>query len=275
MHINLEQHTKDIPPLQDSVMSALGILAKDDVDFHCLENTINSDPALVGLVLKLANTPFYGMQKEVASIREANIILGVHTLRNILVTAGVTARFPETDGTLLDRKALWAHMRGVAVCAQVFARRLGVDVGKAFTAGLLHDVGKLVLDCHYENELAEILAVRDKNNCLFREAEEEILGINHADIGAIIAKSWRLPDDVVSAIENHHDVERGGVSMLACIVQAADMSARALKLGNGGDNLIPPLEKKVTDMLGWDNLGIKDISTEIHEMYEEFSNIFS
>lgn len=274
MDIHLENWIRDIPPLKKAVVQALEILSDDDVNYMRLESVINGDPALLVLVLKLANTPFYGMQKEVSSIREASIILGVHTLRNIIITAGVVARFPVHDDGCLDRDGLWAHMRAVAICAQIFAKRVRVDPQKAFTAGLLHDVGKLALDFHCSDAFREIVKTRDQFNCSLKEAEEKVIGINHADVGGAIASNWRLPDDVVSAIRDHHDVERGGVEMLTCIVQAADMTARALKMGNGGDEFIPPLEKVVTEKIGWDTLNVKEIAEDILDLYEKFTNVF-
>lgn len=238
----LEREVQQLPSLSLTVMEALAVIDRGEGDLAELEKTIGQDPGLAARILRVANSPFYGFSGHIGSIKEACIVLGLYTIRNLVLAAGIIGRFPPKDGGHFDRLALWRHAVGVGVAAKVLARRHGFDQDLAFTAGLLHDIGKLVLDACFPAEFARVLAHRDAHECLIREAEEAVLGFDHGLVGARAAKHWRLPPGIVEAIEAHHRPGHGPASALVDIVHVADILCRGLEIGDGGDDLIPCLD---------------------------------
>ncbi len=253
---NLDKRIDQLPSLSVIVTRLLTLFQRDDVTMTELMSELGRDQGLATRVLRIANSPFYGLASNVSSIKDAGTLLGLHTLHGIITAAGIINHFPSTIKEQdFDRNSFWLHSIGTGIAAQVLARRCGLDPEQAFTAGLLHDVGKLVLAAYFEQDFANILAYRDKHDCLIREAEEQALGFDHTEIGARVARHWKLPKLLIAAIRFHHKLPNEATA-LAELVHVADILCRGLDIGHGGDNLIPVLQVNVLTRLGldWDDL---------------------
>jgi len=260
---NLDKRIDQLPSLSVIVTRLLTLLQRDDVTMTELMSELGKDQGLTTRVLRIANSPFYGLSSNVSNIKHAGTLLGLHTLHGIITAAGIIDHFPsiaEEQG--FDRNSFWLHSIGTGIAAQVLARRCELDPEQAFTAGLLHDVGKLVLAVYFEQDFATILAYRDKNDCLIREAEQQVLGFDHTEIGARVARHWKLPEPLTSAIRFHHKLPNK-VGKLAELVHVADILCRGLDIGHGGDNLIPILQKNVLARTGLSWADIKAALPEI------------
>lgn len=263
---NLDAKLRDIPPLPDAVQEAMAILDQPDVDLRLLERTLCKDPTLVTQVLRVANSPFYGLTRRISSIHDACLLLGIYTVRNVVLTAAVMARFPADGGNLIDRKTLWEHAMGTAVAAKVIATQCGFDHELAFTGGLLHDIGKWVLDGYFPEETVAILDYRNQHDCLMREAEIHVLGFDHNAVGAWVAHHWKLPTALQHAIEFHHTPDEGDDALIADIVHVADVLSRGLEIGNGGDTLIPALMPGAVERVRLDWNTLPELLSDIEEL---------
>jgi putative nucleotidyltransferase with HDIG domain len=245
----LDKELEKVPPLPATVSDVLTALQQDDVDLGTVERNINRDPALTARVLRVANSSFYGFSGQVDNIKDACVILGVYTTRNIVLAAGIIKHLTAGAFGGLDLSGLWQHAIGTGAAAKVLAKPAGVNPETAFTAGLLHDLGKFILAIYFSDSYDAVIRHRDREDSLLRDAETDVLGFDHALVGAKVARVWSLPDSIVNAIEYHHLTATGEARRLANLVQVADIVCRGLELGDAGDTLIPLLDACVLQHL--------------------------
>ncbi len=248
---NMERKVQQLPSLSAIVTRLLGLLQHEDVTMAALMVEIGNDQALTARILRIANSPFYGLSTRICSLQHAGTLLGLRTLQGIITAAGIIGHFPAQQDPGFDRHSFWLHAIGTGCCARVLAHHSGLDTEQAFTAGLLHDIGKVVLAAYFENDFARVLVWRDKHDCLIREAEQAVLGFDHTQIGTRVAQHWKLPKLLVNAIRFHHSLP-GEATPLAELVHVADILCRGLDIGHGGDDLIPALHPDALPRLGLD-----------------------
>lgn len=208
---------------------------------------IATDPSLSAKVLRLVNSAYFGFPSQISSVSHATTILGFNAIHNLALSATVFQMFRDNgQEELFDRRAFWEHSLGVGVFARLLADKVRYpDKEEAFTAGLIHDVGKIVLDQFVHEEFKQVMEKVKANNMLLYEAETELLGLNHASVGYILTQKWNLPKKLQDPLAYHH---APGLSkynpQLTAIIHLADILCRALKIGNGGDNRVPTLNKE-------------------------------
>ena len=269
----LEQNINDIPPLPVAVTEAMRLLDAEEVDFAKLQAAIAKDAGLSSRILSVANSPFYGMDGKISSIKESCVILGTHTLRNIVIAAGMIGRFPPTAGNLFDLKELWRHSYGTGMAARLLSVYCGVDQEKAFTAGLLHDIGKMVLDVYFQQDYLQVMQYREQADCLLSEAEKHVLGFDHSTVGRMITRRWNLPEEIINAIQGHHQLNNNNDDALSAVVHVADIVSRALDIGDAGDTMIPELDETVMQSLGLTFEHIQNDLYKIESAVESASDI--
>ena len=230
---------RDLPALPAAVLELLDMLGREDVETGALVAKISLDQALTAKTLRLANSSFYGVQRHVASVNEATAVLGLRTVRTVVTAAALTGSFKPPVCTGFDFMAFWRHAVSTAVSARLVAAQLGGDTEAAFTAGLLHDIGQLVLASSFSERFAQVLAHSVAAGVELRDAEQALLGTNHMTVGTMVAEHWRFPEQIVDAIGLHHTPPAGGSSgELARIVHVADALVRAQERG-AGDDAVP------------------------------------
>lgn len=225
----LDQRLERLPPFPEAATRALQELGRDISDFKRLENVLGSDPVLTARILRIANSPFYGLPRKIVAIKDACILTGAPTLRNLIVAAAAMRQFPVNKSALLDRAALWRHSAQCAAFAAELAPVARQARDLAFTTGLLHDIGKLAIDALFPEECARI---RERGETL--SAEIDVLGATHADIGARVAELWRLPPAIRDAIAAHHAPLPGNGGSLANVIYAANVLTHAMDDGVNG-----------------------------------------
>lgn len=257
-------HTPDVvarvnhlPALPAVVMELLNSLDNSDVGIDALARRIALDQALAAKTLRLANSSFYGMSRKVTSIGDATSILGLRTLRNVAIAAGVCDSFAPSADSGFDFKAFWRHSIGTALCARSLAEVLRLDADTAFTLGLLHDVGRLALASSFPDDYAESLRHQQRQDCTTLEAERATLGTDHAAVGGLVAEHWRFAPGLVAAIVHHHLPPRAAGAALPSgsltdLVHVADNIAHALDLSHEVDDLVPPLSMDAWSRLALD-----------------------
>ena len=217
---------------------------------------ISRDVALTSKVLRLANSAFYGIPRTISSVNSAIVILGFNTIRSLVLSASVLKVFPARPGLIsFDRKAFWKHsfMVGIAsrMLAQVYRKKKLVDMETAFSAGLLHDIGKIILE-QYANEdyLPVLKAAKEKGLPLFM-VEKSLLGMSHADVSGMLVDKWQMPNELRIPIINHHSpLEDKGSQDMACIVHYANHLCHLKGSGCMDSETFAPFIPEIETLLG-------------------------
>ncbi|NQT68573.1 MAG: HDOD domain-containing protein [Desulfobacteraceae bacterium] len=214
----------NLPPTPNILHKARAIIADPNSSFKELEKLIINDQAFAVKIIKIANSSYYGRVKKVSSIQDATVIIGMKNLSELITIASASSLFKKTlIGYELPARAIWRHSIGVAFGAKIIAgMKYPALADDAFSAGLIHDVGKLILDEYvYERKEAFQEFMYDGQQT-FLEAEKEILGFEHAEIAAKVCKKWNFPKSITVAIRYHHQPSRLMSNKLAHIIHVAD-----------------------------------------------------
>lgn len=223
-------------------------------------------------MLKLVNSAFYGFPGKINTITHAIVILGFNTVKNIVLTASVFDRLKDDAGnSYFDIEKLWMHSIGTGVIAREIASKLKSRcLEESFLAGLLHDIGKVILFKFLEDEFRQVVAHQKEHDCLLIDAEKKIIKITHSEIGGWLAQKWKLPADLRNAIKYHHNPSFAeGYEILTSIIHVSDILARAIGYGSGGDNKIPVVKK---DAWGRLKLSRKILDSIYKNLDHEFEN---
>ena len=220
-----------------------------------LAQIIERDPPLTAKILKAANSAYYGSTTTINSLRRSVVVLGFDTIKE-LVSAVTVSRFffdtnPKSSG--IDRKGLWVHSVAVGKAAQIISNRVGVgrpDV--AYTVGLLHDIGKIVLTILYPDFYKRVVAMAAAKRCRIVLAEQRLLNTDHTMVGKVLCELWNLPEDITNAIFSHHDPSENasGDSQLIRLIHLSDILARTLSIGDPGDSVVPEPSRAALSLLG-------------------------
>jgi len=263
----------DLPTLPRTVLKITELVNDPKSSAKDLARVITDDQVLTARLLKLVNSSFYGFPQRISTVTNAIVLLGFDAIRSLLLTTSVFDLFADrSKQKKRDQEKFWDHSLGCAVGAKVIGNYLRHDkIEELFVSGLLHDIGKIVEMLFLPNEFAEVVATTNKENSLMITAENKILGYNHAEIGKLLAAKWNLPVKLEQVIAHHHQPNlAGSFIMEASIVHLADIFCRALNMGFGGDNKIPPL-----DPAAWETLKIKTgaLQTIMETMQDEYRDI--
>jgi putative nucleotidyltransferase with HDIG domain len=249
---NLIKNVQDLPTLPAIVMDLLNTIDREDLDIETLAKKVSQDQALTGKTLRMANSSYFAMHVKVTTIQHAITLLGFHKVRNIITTAALTGCFPERGCAGFDHKTFWCHSIAAASGAAGLARHLGFNPDHAFTAGLLHDIGTLVLVTSFPNQYEQALAYRVEHNCSMLEAEHEVFRMDHAQAGEILAAHWNFSDTIRLAIAGHHEPELPGAGFLASIVHVASAIAEQTGSIDEADETTPEISLAAWDALRLD-----------------------
>ena len=241
---------------------------------------ISRDVALTSKVLRLANSAFYGIPRTISSVNSAIVILGFNTIRSLVLSASVLKVFPAKPGLVtFDRKAFWKHsfMVGIAsrMLAQVYRKKKLVDMETAFSAGLLHDIGKIILEQYANEEYMPVLKEAKENRRPLVAVEKAMLGISHADVSGMLIDKWQMPNELRAPIVMHHaPMEERGAPELAAIVHYANHLCHRKGSGCMQDETYAILHPEVEAMLGL-GIGEEELLVELEKHVLEAEPFFS
>ena len=270
---SLMKKVGDLPPLPQVAQKALSLIRNPNSSMADLAEVLIMDQGLTSTVLKWVNSSFFGLSQPVSTVQQAIVFLGQNTLQSLVLAASIsTYLYRPVPGYELDRGDLWKHSIGVATGAQFIARKFGPALSEeAYHAGLLCDIGKLAFEMIFREVDISKINWQGKS---FNDLEFEIFGLDHARMGAEMAKRWKLPVSLQKAIEFHHQPDLAGDFIrVASSVHIADVALTMLGVGIGKDGLRYNIVPQAFEVTGWSMERIPELFNLIMEQLaaaEEF-----
>jgi HD-like signal output (HDOD) protein len=241
----------------DSVQTTMGEIAE----------RVGREPALAAIIMRQANSAYYGFGRKVDTLGDACVLLGIGTIRTLALTnAALRFLAVDRDGLTQMRRSLLEHSIATALASRALARRAGAHPEKAFLCGLIHELGTIVLTRVSKPEFLHVYVTARKDHRGFAEVEMEILGFDHAELGSRIAELWRFPAPICDAIACQHDPSKARVErILAEALHCGDWLAAEL-----GKGLVPfdhPAwpDQRAADHFGMSPLGMEELTAEVRD----------
>lgn len=248
----LLQRVREVYALPPVVAEIQRLFHDPETSARDVARVICRDPAMAAKLLKLVNSAYFGFARKIASVSMAVVILGFRQVRDMVLTIALFERFSPRRSGPFDVVAFWKHSIAAALLAEGIARNRDVRARDAgFTAGLLHDLGKIVATQEAPH-LVEEIAERITGGQEPLEAERAVLGLDHAALGAYLAEVWGFPERLARAFRGHHDPARGAEPLVAT-VQAADALIRSIGIGVLPEDGVPRLGDAATEALRIDD----------------------
>jgi putative nucleotidyltransferase with HDIG domain len=260
---------KSLPALPTVVAELLASFGSEEVDIAQLAQQISHDQGLTARLLRVANSSFYGLQSRISTINEAVVILGFRAVRSMVLAVGVSGVFRAEHCPGFDPQSYIRHCVGVGLAARALARITGRNPELAFTGGILHDIGKLVLATCYPEQYAKALAYREQHDCELVVAERDILGLDHVVVGGLLADTWRFPASLHSAAAEHHAPSAATADSLADLIHVADCIARGLGLAQDANEMAMPVDQTAWQRLNLDAEKVAAILPQVIKEMEE------
>jgi len=227
-----------LPTLPTVVSRMIELVDNPKTSAASLARLISTDQVLTAKVLKLANSAYYGFSREISTVNMAIVVLGFNAVRDMGLSLSVFDVFKggKNGSEVFDIPQFWSHSVGCGIGAKMLARRTGHSkVGEAFVAGLLHDVGKVVLNQYANADFLKIMELVDSSGIELDQAEYEIIGTGHGEVGGWLAEKWRLPPLIVDVIRHHHTPEQSFVDpSLTSLVATANYLCHRTGIGQSG-----------------------------------------
>jgi putative nucleotidyltransferase with HDIG domain len=269
-----------LPPFPATHAEILKLAKSDESSSDDLADKIQLDTGLLATVLKLANSSYYGFARKTDSLTEAVTRLGMEEVANLVMSAQVFQSLGgfEDGETGLDMKAFWQHSVGTAFISRAVAKKLQTEVDAAFLAGMLHDLGKIVLDHFFGEYYGAAVEMAAEGEISIFEAEREVMGTTHAEVGGQLATDWNFSKNFLNTILHHHNPRLARRhNRLVCVVHLGNALCRELKYGSSGDDLEPKIDESVLDRFNLGDRGmqlLRESAAEDLEKAVEDANSF-
>lgn len=261
-----------LPPFPD-VVNKLMPLLRELAPIKQIEEVIKLEPVIASRILMISRSPYYARFRKVESLREAIMVLGQKQLIQVAMTACAAQYFRGSmDGYDLREGELWEHAVGVALMAEIIGERLKrQNILTLYTAGLLHDIGKTVLNFYVKEEFEQIITMVRQNRKRFLDAEREVLGIDHQQLGGLIAKKWNFPDSVIAGIRYHHEPKKAAEKHrdISKILYVANRMVSSVGIGCGIDGFLNPNRDEVFNELGMTSKMVEELLAKFGDAFKE------
>lgn len=263
------------PPLPQVFVALQRVSSDPKSSLADVARIIGHDPGLSAFLLRLANSAFYSFPGGVDSVFRAVQLIGMREILSLAAAKAVSGLFNESPRKdLLEVERFWRHSVACAILARSLAARARRDPERAFMAGLLHDVGKILLVIA-EPDMCEasLLLARQSGQILY-EAERRTLGFDHAELGASVLKRWVLPQPLIEAVQNHHAPSRDSTKAGSDVIHAADVIAVSLGIGSRSDCPAPPMDAGAWESLGLAPEDLAPVIAECDAKLDELRELF-
>ena len=273
LSVDLTNRVKSIeglPSFPATHAEILKLANSEDASSDDIAEKLQLDSGLLATIFKLVNSSGYGFRKSVDSLKLAVTLLGLEEIANLVMAAQVFDKLGNyEDGSGLDANEFWRHSIGVAFAARAISKKLQTEAESAFLAGMLHDVGKIVLDRFFVDYYKEVLNIVSDGKTLIVDAEKDVLGVTHADIGAVLAAEWKFANTYLNTIQYHHTPGQASrYKRLVCLIHIADGITRELGFGSGGDSVVPEIQEAALDQFHMADRGVGMLKESVEEELE-------
>jgi putative nucleotidyltransferase with HDIG domain len=291
--------TDNLPSLPEVIYKINSLMEDDTISVNYIGNLMTKDISLSAKILKIVNSPFYGFPQRIYNLNLALVLLGSNTLKSIIITSSIFELMKDT------MKGLWEHSLFCGLTAKYIAKQINgnkqlIDEDLVFSAGLLHDIGKLIIAIKFRADFDSIIKLAEEKKQVYSEAEMEILDISHADVGYYLTKSWNYPASIYTPIRFHHDFmmlyknenitknynvksiadNKNKVSSLnnyvieTAIVNLSDILTKSLRIGFSGSIYVDEIKNEIMEILSIDLDFLKKIIEEIY-YFKDGLNVFN
>ena len=236
----IKKAVNGLPAFPATVHRVTALINDPDSSMAELVDVVRLDQSITANILRMCNSAYFGLRHKVDNVQDAILYLGRQNIVRAVMAAGASRFFRNTPGYEAEAKVMWEHAVGTALLAQILSKKVtGREETSLFTAAILHDIGKIVLGAFVKDKYAEIKKIVSGESRSFLEAEEKVLGMNHATLGGLIAASWKFPEEIRQAIAFHHRPDRlaSGNGLMPWLVHLADQGCLMLGIGQGSDGL--------------------------------------
>lgn len=274
---DLVRRMESLPKLPDTTLRLVRIANDPESTIEEIVDTVRYDQTVTTELLRLCNSAYFGLLRTITSIDEAVRYIGTAKLIQLVMAAHTRALLaPEQVGYGLLPGALWAHSVGVALGCQLVAAKTGMQKkGLLFTLGLLHDIGKIVLNEHVTSEYAQIGQLVGDEGLSFLEAERLVLGVTHAEVGEQLARRWGLPDPIPCCIRYHHEPRALPTpDPLIDAVHLADGACLLMGIGGGDDSQMYRVDEAALARIGLQASVIQEIGATVVAELKSVQKLF-
>lgn len=248
------------------------LISDPDSAIDDISAIINTDPALSTRLLKIVNSPFYGFPSQIKTISRAITIIGTRELTHLVLATSVMNAFRGIPANMMDMDTFWRHSLACAITAKYLAEATHqTHPEQFFIAGLLHNIGSLVLYQSVPELAREAINSGRFGHEILHEAEKRIIGFDHAEVGAVLIENWRLPDSLAQVARYHHQPTKADHDQLEiAIVHVADVMVSSVPFGHNGDQHVPPLDEQAWQLLG---LKPESMPTLLFNVYQQLDDL--
>lgn len=260
----------NLPPIPKVLKETLDLLNDDNTPINTISKVVSKDQGLVTKILSIANSPMYGLQRRVTTIDFAIIVLGFREVKNIVTVLSLVESFINKTDKYLNQKDFWLHSYFTGTAAKKLAEEIEFqNSGEAFIAGFLHDMGITVMHRYFHTNFISILDLVQNKGFNFYDAEREVLGISHEEIGYYLMGKWNFPEPLCDAILHHHKPDDSENSkVLSAIVHLADYMTNIFTSGNSFWDSDLKLDGSVINLLGFND------EQNLNEFIERHAELF-
>jgi putative nucleotidyltransferase with HDIG domain len=268
---------KTLPPFPVTIQKVMTLAGDPDSSLTELAAVIRLDQAITANILRICNSAYFGLRRPVDHVNDAIMHMGKKNVLRAVVAAGLSRYFRSTKGYDVKGGDLWEHAVAVALMSQICAARISrPDDPRLFTAGVLHDIGKMVMGEFVHEAWQKIQELTERQKYSFLEAEQEVLGVNHAELGGEIALIWKFPDEILKAIAFHHrpDLLADG-DAVPWIVYLSNQVCHVMGIGVGTDALAYRAVGDVAGRFGLKQRDLEDMMAQLHKSLQDARELVS
>ncbi|MES9936835.1 MAG: HDOD domain-containing protein [Sedimenticola sp.] len=266
----LERLVDKMPTFPQSVHRIVQICS--DINFSTKEliSVIEHDPIITLKVLKLVNSAYFGLSKKITSIKHSVVYIGANTIKNVAMTIATIGILPKKEQAGISRNNFLQHCLTTAATAKLLARKHGVpetEMTDYFIGGLLHDIGVILTAQLVKDDYVAVLSIVRRANIPLHQAEQKILGFDHAEMSAILAEKWKFPENLVNCIRNHHRIhEIPDPPLLEKVIFTANQVSKILNQSEEDISMVEEIPPHIQEWLG---MPIHEVADSLEDLEEE------
>lgn len=268
---NIIRKVSNVASLPEVFMKIEETLNDPTSSTHHLGKIVQEDPGLTARLLRLVNSAYYSFTAKVETVNQAITVIGTQQLRDLVLACSVMKAFKNITSDLVDMESFWRHSVACGVVAKALAtQQKASNTEHYFVSGLLHDVGRLILFSQLPDKMGEVVEYAKEEKLLLFKAEQKLLGFNHAYLGGLLLKDWKLSQRLIESVGYHHaPTNAKSFPIDAAIVHVADLVANAMRMGSSGERYVPKLNERAWESLNLSQENLEQIMLDLEEKYTD------